>query len=413
MCYFPIYFMIGAMTDSMVIELLILSLLLAVNARLFFVARGQRDAVVLLSPVAFVVSALVFFAWGITLLNGAIFILALVVLLENGLGIWRFCNKLYVDSFSPLLWLCSVANILLILALGASVVIFRPVPVPPTVQVAERTLALTGSHHSGLRLREGVFAPVDVLLQQFKPKSDTGPWTEPGKSIADGTETAATDLPLVLWITDRRTTADRVRPVAAELAALGYEVVVADFNQDIPGSFASRLKAIFSPQEFQKEVDTWVRESSFQYGALIECLGGKGAMEDRVVFFLGDGYTGDGMEAALLLHDFVAGGHAIGGSAEETGVLSYWPDGFGPVGETAPWLNYLVCGTGLMESRDFSRSHSIAAAQQSHGAFEEILFADKESSVEPSLEGEPFPEGDSFSQEGTAVAGATRPPPVL
>ncbi len=405
--------MIGAMTDSVVIELLILSLLLAVNARLFFVARGQRDAVVLLSPVAFVVSVLVFFAWGITLPNGVIFILALVVLLENGLGIWRFCSKLYVDSFSPLLWLSSVVNILLILALGASVVIFRPVPVPPTVQVAERTLTLTGSHHSGLRLREGVFAPVDVLLQQFKPESDTGPWTEPGKNLADDTETAAADLPLVLWITDRRTTADRVRPVAAELASLGYEVVVADFNQDIVGSFAYRLKAIFSPQEFQKELDTWVRESSVQYGALIECLGGKGAMQDRVVFFLGDGYTGDGMEAALLLHDFVAGGHAIGESAAETEVLSDWPDGFGPVGETAPWLSYLVCGTGLMESRDFSRSHSIAAAQQSHYSFEAILSADEEPSVEHSLEGDSFQEGSSFSKEGDAVAGAIRPPPVL
>lgn len=395
--------MIGAMTDSVVIELLVLSLLLAVNARLFFIARGQRDAVVLLSPVALAISALVFFAWGISLLNGAIFILALVILLENGLGVWRFCNKLYVDSFSPLLWLCSVVNILLILALGALVVIFRPVPTPSTLQVEERSLALTGSHHSGLRPRDGVFAPVDALLLQFKPESDASPWTEPGGHLPDdaGLGQAAPSLPLVLWITDRRSTASRVKPVAAQLASLGYEVAVADFNQDIAGSFASRLKGIFFPQEFQSEVDIWTRESSLQYGALIEYFGGKRALQDRTVLLLGDGYPGNGMEAALLLHDFIAGGHAISGAAggEDAAALSGWPDGFGPVGETAPWLNYLVCGTGLMESRDFSRFHSIAVAQQSHRAFGEILSAD---GTDSPAEHSP---GNSSPNESVAVAG--------
>lgn len=221
----------SSMTDSVMIELLVLGLLLAVNARLFFMNRGQQDGVVLLSPVALLICVLGYFAWDITLLNGCIFLLALFVFLENLHGVWRFCNKLYVDYFSPLLWLVSMVNILLILGLGALVVIFRPVPDAPDVQVVERVVPLSGSVHSGLTPQSSLFDAVDVMLVQMKPESDNAPWTERGSRVANSLEVdkVVPTLPLVLWVTDGRTSASRVRPVAARLASLGYEVVVADF----------------------------------------------------------------------------------------------------------------------------------------------------------------------------------------
>ena len=212
------------MTDSVMIELLVLGLLLAVNARLFFMNRGQQDGVVLLSPVALLICVLGYFAWDITLLNGCIFLLALFVFLENLHGVWRFCNKLYVDYFSPLLWLVSMVNILLILGLGALVVIFRPVPDAPDVQVVERVVPLSGSVHSGLTPQSSLFDAADVMLVQMKPESDHAPWTERGSRVANPLEAdkVMPSLPLVLWVTDGRTSSSRVRPVAARLASLGY-----------------------------------------------------------------------------------------------------------------------------------------------------------------------------------------------
>lgn len=369
------------MTDSVIIELLVLSLLLAVNARLFFVSRGQRDAMVLLSPVALFICVLGFFAWDITLLNGAIFIFTFFVFLENLQGLWHFFNKLYVDYFSPFLWLVSIINILLILGLGFFVVVFRPVPAAEDLQVQERNLVLTGSLQSGLRQRMGSFDSVDVMVMQLKPASAKESWTERGSRRGDvaGIEFHSSSLPLVLWVTDGRTTARRVRPLAAELAALGYEVVVADFNQGLISSFKTRLNGIFFLDKFHEGVARLTRESSLQYGALLDYFGGSRALSQRRVLLLGDGYSGQGAEATSLLNDFIEGVYVVS-SPEENTKIEGWAQGFGPVGETAPWVNYLVCKSGFWESRDMNHIHVKELAEKIHKDYE------TESIVEVSLE---------------------------
>ena len=157
------------MTDSVIIDLLVLSLLLAVNFRLFFMTRGQRDVVVLLAPVALCICLLGLFAWDLSLPKALILLLAFFVFAENFHSLWRFCSKLYVDYFSPVLWLVSIVNILLIVALGVLVFLLRPLPVDPDLQVTQRTIALSGSVRSGLTPRKGFFDTADVMMVQYKP----------------------------------------------------------------------------------------------------------------------------------------------------------------------------------------------------------------------------------------------------
>lgn len=361
------------MADSVVIELLILSLLLAVNARLFFVTRGQRDAVVLLAPVALFICILVFFAWDVTLLNGAIFILSLFVFFENFHGLWRFFNNLYVDYFHPLLWIASVVNILLVIALGLLVVMFRPVSTNPNLQVQERVLALTGSVQAGLRQRQRVFDSVDVMLLQLKPESNTENWTEQGSRLKDtaGVEYHSSSIPLVLWITDERTTVSRIKPLAMELASLGYEVVVADFNQGFLSSLDTRIDGIFFAERFQEKIAGLARESSIQYGAIIDYFGGRRSLSQRRVLLLGDGYTGQGARASALLNDFIAGTYVIS-SPKDDNKEAYWIEGFGPVGETAPWVNFLVGKREVMESRDVNYVYIQELAQKIHRSYERV-----------------------------------------
>ena len=59
-------------------------------------------------------------------------------------------------------------------------------------------------------------------------------------------------------------------------------------------------------------------------------------------------------------------------SLGNTNAIPDWMDGFGPVGETAPWINYLLEGGGLLESRDVGHFQSIAAAYQAHAFFSDI-----------------------------------------
>ena len=379
------------MTDSVLVDLLVLSLLLAVNARLFFVARGQRDAMVLLAPVALFICVLGLFAWDVSLPKAVILILALCVFLENFHGLWRFRNRLYVDYFPPLLWLVSIVNILVILGLGALVILLRPLPASPDSQAAQRLTALSGSVRSGLAPRSSLFDTADVMMLQCKPLDDEAPWSERGARVTNPTEfhAATPGLPLVLWVTDGRTSVSRVEPVAAALAPLGYEVVVADFNRNLVSSSRLRLQGVFFPDKMRSRQATLERESSFQYEALIDYFGGERGLAGRTVFLLGDGCTGQGARAASLLNPFVAGFYIINGedSLGNRTEIPDWPEGFGPLGETAPWVNYLMGRTPVLESRDETRFHSIAAAQQAHRAFSAMQLAGQETDAEAGVSG--------------------------
>lgn len=375
------------MTDSVIIDLLVLGLLLAVNMRLFFVARGQRDAVVLLAPVAFAICIVGLFAWDVSLLKGGILLLSFLILLENSHGLWRFFNQLYIDSFSPLLWLVSIVNILLILAIGFVVVIFRPVLPSQDVEVELKNSLLVGTVHSGLAPR-GSFESVDVRILQSKPADTDSPWTERSSSMVNPSM-ATPHLPLVLWITDVRSSLSRVEPIVTTLASFGYEVIVADFNQNVALSSRLRLQGLFLTDDFEKKLATLQRESSFQYEAILNYFGGERDLSNRRVYLMADGYTSEGAKAASLMNGYVAGYYSINGedSLGNYNSIPDWSSGFGPLGETAPWINYLVMETPLLESRDETRFHSIAVAQQAHRVFSDIQVTQQEVLAEVPIEG--------------------------
>ena len=70
-------------------------------------------------------------------------------------------------------------------------------------------------------------------------------------------------------------------------------------------------------------------------------------MSNRRVLLLADGYTSEGAKAVCLMNEYVAGYYTIDGedSLGSYNTIPDWADGFGPLGETAPWINYLVMET--------------------------------------------------------------------
>ena len=100
------------MIDSVIIDLLVLSLLLAVNARLFFMTRGQQDAAVLLAPVCIFVYAE---HANIHFVTGALLILGcydgdswLNKLLDRKL--FRHCGKLSLSIYVNHALICRITQ---------------------------------------------------------------------------------------------------------------------------------------------------------------------------------------------------------------------------------------------------------------------------------------------------------------
>ena len=154
---------------------------------------------------------------------------------------------------------------------------------------------------------------------------------------------------------------------------------MADFNRQLIETAVLRVQGLFFPHKITERQATLQQESSFQYSALIDYFGGERGLAGRKVVLLADGYTGEGAKSTNEMHSFVSGFFIINGddSLGNHNPIPDWTNGFGPVGETAPWIPVVMKHKSLLESRDESRFYSIAAAHKSHQFFS-TLFATKE-----------------------------------
>ncbi len=81
-------------------EILVLSMLLVLNARIFWTRRTRIDALSLLGPFSVLTVLFEILAWGIRFSNVAILALALVCALANYRSVVRFSQSLFVDTYS-------------------------------------------------------------------------------------------------------------------------------------------------------------------------------------------------------------------------------------------------------------------------------------------------------------------------
>ncbi|WP_041610463.1 hypothetical protein [Treponema brennaborense] len=348
------------MTDTVVSELVILVLLLIVNFRVFIRKRSQRDAVVVLAPLALVLSVLLCFAWKPDLPILAVCVLSLFVCVINVHSLTRLVSRLFVEQYSPAAYVSSVAAVLLIAAAGGAIVFFRPVPLSADLfGAAERKLLLTGSYRTGFSERKGLFESLDAEVSVFVP------------------EDAPEPLPLVLFATDPRSTAARSMPFAAALASRGYEVVAADFNTVSAASGLLRWKALFFPVSFEAEKPDYIRDAVMQYVALFDLYGKPAAAAGRLVFLAGEGICRQAaFGAAAAEPDIASGIYTINGgnSAGESFAVSGWCNGYGAVAQLAPELYALLsvlnhpalqsspAGTGTADSSSAASAASSSAA---------------------------------------------------
>ncbi len=89
-------------------EILALSMLIVLNARVFWTRRTRIDALSLLGPFSVLTIILSAFAWGLRSANIAIMALSIVCAVINYRSLVRFSQQLFVDSYSLKFFITSV-----------------------------------------------------------------------------------------------------------------------------------------------------------------------------------------------------------------------------------------------------------------------------------------------------------------
>ncbi|MBQ6028927.1 MAG: hypothetical protein IJL24_05290 [Treponema sp.] len=128
-------------------EILALSMLLVLNARVFWTRQTRIDALSLLGPFSVLTIILSAFAWGLRSANIAILALSLVCAVINYRSLVRFSQQLFVDSYSLKFFITSV-----ILLIATIFLLF--------VEISGRPVRLQTRRYNVDVQREFVYAPI-------------------------------------------------------------------------------------------------------------------------------------------------------------------------------------------------------------------------------------------------------------
>ena len=192
-------------------EILIIILLLVANGRILFIKNAKKDSLVMLSPLAFLLSIIQILNWGLDWVSGLTLVLGVLVLLSNFHALFRYSERLYIDHYSILMKVWSAITIILSIALLAGTIYFKPVEYNnKKLGVEETLLRYEGSFRSGFDEAPN-YKVANVFLSEFKPEGN--------KRVKE----------VILFIPDKRADTFYYRPYLQQLAREGFTVLSGDF----------------------------------------------------------------------------------------------------------------------------------------------------------------------------------------
>ncbi len=213
-------------------EFLIFLLLLITNGRVFFVEQ-RKDSIVLLSPVAFVLSIFQIASWGFDIFTGLGFVLALLVLLSNFHALYRYFERLYVDHYTVRMYIWAISTTLVSAASLIFLIYFAPsTPLTnrhvnknaPHIKIS--TERYNGDFRSGFN-EATPFQKTNLTLYTFKKDEKTP--SAPGDYAVINSQNQL-KTPVFLFFPDKRAETYHYTPYLLQLANLGYTVVSSDIN---------------------------------------------------------------------------------------------------------------------------------------------------------------------------------------
>lgn len=211
------------MFDCFLAQLLVLTMIFFCSARVFFLKNARIDCFAAFAPTALLVSVFIFYCFGFSAANLAIFLLSVMVLFTNFRAILRLSARLVIDSYNIVFILFSLLNLLIAILFAVIIVIFRPVKYSEKdfgIQMTPLTLTGPGTN---LRIRESPFTGERFSGEAFL--------YEP--IIHDEiTEELYSKNPILLFVSGIRGNVKNYEPYFMILAQKGYKVLAAELYTD-------------------------------------------------------------------------------------------------------------------------------------------------------------------------------------
>ena len=298
------------MFDCFLAQMLVLVLLFFCSARIFFLKEARVDSFTAFSPIALIISILIFICFGFSIFNFAVFLLALLVFFTNFRASLRLAARLIVDNYSVIFIIFSLLEIVLTVTLAIFIVLLRPVKyTAKDFGIKKSSYTLTGNSQN-LRIREGLFTGERFSGDLFV--------YEP--IIHDEiTAELYSENPVLVFAPGIRAAVQNYEPFLMILAQKGYKVISADFYTSdlellsqktekkttksiIESKFFRKFAAISSemkhPEDFAKIIEEEKPLATKKYSALtrlaLEIFG-----DDTKCFYIVDNVDFDSIYAVI------------------------------------------------------------------------------------------------------------------
>lgn len=363
------------MTDQTISELLVLFLLAVTCLRIFFQKHVKTDALAAVPIIALLISILNFFTFGASFFSFVILFLSFFVFIWNVRALLRLKENLVIDHYGPWFVTVSLFNLVLIIAVCASVVIFRPLNVYSKKSGVSKTVTrYTGSFSKGFKPVDKFFQGSNAKIIKYKKtqkaiyvKNSFGSNTQQMPKANENLDSKGT----ILFIPDITATSETYSPVLIKLAQDGYTVYSAEFySKDMPWfgnildsmyarSYFFRVKKLLHHEEYLKDISGTENKFVKQYEAFVKIIN---PAEKDAVAIVGEDIAEKSFPVVLkesILVDF---------SFNLGKVQGYTTAGYGPVEQTNPLVAKM-----LGYNRDTSLFMSVHLATAIENAFSDYF----------------------------------------
>lgn len=288
-------------------QFLVLVLLLSSCSRIFFLKNPRIDCFAAFSPIAFIISIINFFCFGVSFLNLLLFFISLFSFFTNFRSVLRLRSKLIVDHYGNAFFISTVAELILILLSLVFLVFHRPAKLLPQKFNAEKTeYFLTGNTTDEIRIKTDF----------FKGQKTTGNLYVYTPKIAENDE-ISTEIysgnPLLIFAGSASGPALNYEPYFLFLAQKGFSILAADFytrdtkilSQNLAKGlfykfsdskflryFYAQILKISDEEKFNKIKSKEVSLAPAKYNSITKLAGGLFGTE-KTVFYIVDGIDFD------------------------------------------------------------------------------------------------------------------------
>ena len=344
-------------------EFLIFLLLLITNSRVFFV-ESRKDSIVLLSPLAVILSVFQIFSWGFDVFTGTALILSILVLFSNFHALYRYFEHLYVDHYSPLMYIWAISTCLVCIFCLGFLIYFAPsTPLTQrrinnvTTNVIMERERYTGSFRSGFE-KAGNLQKTNIQFSYFKP------------------EKTNEKLPLIIFFPDKRAETYHYIPYLLELAEMGYTIISSDINtkdclwlhNPLDAKplrrFGMVLSSLMNSFKFNSQTEFYTYNSSLECKAVFDLLNKKFSDNPEQKYILISDFMAD-----TALADYRKNHqNQILGLILMSDLPDYQTKGFGFVAQTDPFIASL-----LKVDRDSKGHYTKLCAEETNSRLQKII----------------------------------------